>query len=145
MSRVLKAPPCDGLLVVNKPSHRTSHDVVESVRRLMGFRGIGHLGTLDPLATGVLVVALGRATRLARFYGDRRKRYTCAVRFGFETDTYDADGEALGPDSAPVLNPKEIAAQAAQFLGEFSRFPPHTPPRKFTGVRRTNSREKTSR
>ena len=74
------------------------------MRQLVGFRGIGHLGTLDPLATGVLVVALGRATRLARFYAGRRKRYTCAVRFGFETDTYDADGEALGPDSAPALN-----------------------------------------
>ena len=73
--------------------HRRS--LVETVRRLAGFRQIGHLGTLDPLATGVLVLALGKATRLARFYKGRRKRYTCAVRFGFATDTYDADGEAL--------------------------------------------------
>src|SRR5215469_11509299 len=96
--------PLDGILVVDKPRGRTSHDVVEAVRRLVGFRQIGHLGTLDPLATGVLVLALGRATRLARFYGGRRKRYTCAVRFGFATDTYDADGEAQSEDSAPMVD-----------------------------------------
>jgi tRNA pseudouridine55 synthase len=133
MSRPPKAPPCDGILVINKPSERTSHDVVESVRRLVGFRGIGHLGTLDPLATGVLVVALGRATRLARFYTGRRKRYTCAVRFGFETDTYDADGQALGPDKAPTLNSEEIAAHAAQFLGKIQQVPPAYSAKKIHG------------
>jgi len=133
MSRPPKVPPCDGILVINKPSERTSHDVVESVRRLLGFRGIGHLGTLDPLATGVLVVALGRATRLARFYTGRRKRYTCAVRFGFETDTYDADGEALGPDKAPTLNSEEIAAHAAQFLGKIQQVPPAYSAKKIHG------------
>lgn len=133
MSRPPKVRPCDGILVINKPSERTSHDVVESVRRLVGFRGIGHLGTLDPLATGVLVVALGRATRLARFYTGRRKRYTCAVRFGFETDTYDADGEALGPDKAPTLNSEEIAAHAAQFLGKIQQVPPAYSAKKIHG------------
>jgi tRNA pseudouridine55 synthase len=133
MSRPPKVPPCDGILVINKPSERTSHDVVESVRRLVGFRGVGHLGTLDPLATGVLVVALGRATRLARFYTGRRKRYTCAVRFGFETDTYDADGEALGPDKAPTLNSEEIAAHAAQFLGKIQQVPPAYSAKKIHG------------
>src|ERR1700693_3649905 len=113
MPRTPQPPPFDGILVVDKPRGRTSHDVVESVRRLVGFRQIGHLGTLDPLATGVLVLALGRATRLARFYGGRRKRYTCSVRFGFATDTYDSDGEAAGPDSAPTLNAEELAAFAA--------------------------------
>jgi tRNA pseudouridine55 synthase len=133
MSRPPKAPPCDGILVIDKPSERTSHDVVESVRRIAGFRGIGHLGTLDPLATGVLVVALGRATRLARFYTGRRKRYTCAVRFGFETDTYDADGEALGPDKAPLLNSEEIAVHAAQFLGKIQQMPPAYSAKKIHG------------
>src|SRR5579864_3141824 len=108
----------DGILVVDKPRGKTSHDVVESVRRLAGFRQIGHLGTLDPLATGVLVLALGRATRLARFYSGRRKRYTCAIRFGFETDTYDADGEATGPDQAPVLDAAQLESFAAQFVGK---------------------------
>src|SRR5271168_80472 len=124
MPRVPQPPPVDGILVVDKPRGKTSHDVVETVRRLVGFRQIGHLGTLDPLATGVLVLALGRATRLARFYAGRRKRYTCAVRFGFATDTYDADGEALGPDSAPALNTEGLAAYAARFLGKIQQTPP---------------------
>src|SRR6202035_3267284 len=124
MSREIQPLPFDGILVVDKPRGKTSHDVVEAVRRLVGFRGIGHFGTLDPLATGVLVLALGRATRLARFYSGRRKRYTCAMRFGFETDTYDSDGEALTPDSGPSLDAREIAALAAQFLGKSQQVPP---------------------
>ena len=132
MPRKLK-PPIDGILVVDKPRGKTSHDVVESVRRLAGFRGIGHLGTLDPLATGVLVLALGRATRLARFYGGRRKRYACAIRFGFATDTYDADGQALGPDSAPALNAEEIIALAAQFVGRIQQMPPQFSAKKIHG------------
>src|ERR1700691_3857418 len=104
MPRSLQPLPYDGILIVDKPRGKTSHDVVEAVRRLVGFRGIGHSRTLDPLATGVLVLALGRATRRARFYSGRGKRYSFAVRFGFSTDTYDADGEALGPDAAPALN-----------------------------------------
>jgi tRNA pseudouridine55 synthase len=133
MPKTLQPPPLDGILVVDKPRGKTSHDVVESVRRLVGFRGIGHFGTLDPLATGVLVLALGRATRLARFYAGRRKRYTCAVRFGFATDTYDADGEALGPDSAPALNTESIEALAATFLGKIQQMPPSFSAKKING------------
>src|ERR1700678_485628 len=133
MPRPPKQPPFDGLIVVNKPSGKTSHDVVEYVRRIVGFRGIGHLGTLDPLATGVLVLALGRATRLARFYSGRRKRYSCAMRFGFETDTYDADGEALGPDSAPTLKAEEIEAHALQFVGKIQQVPPAYSAKKIGG------------
>jgi tRNA pseudouridine55 synthase len=133
MPRIPQPPPIDGILVVDKPRGKTSHDVVEAVRRLVGFRGIGHLGTLDPLATGVLVLALGRATRLARFYTGRRKRYTCAVRFGFATDTYDADGEALGPDTAPELNAEEIARLAAKFVGSIQQTPPQFSAKKIHG------------
>jgi tRNA pseudouridine55 synthase len=133
MPRTPQPPPIDGILVVDKPRGKTSHDVVESVRRLAGFRGIGHLGTLDPLATGVLVLALGRATRLARFYAGRRKRYTCIVRFGFATDTYDADGEALGPDSAPALDADEIAALSARFVGKIQQTPPQFSAKKIHG------------
>src|ERR1700761_4184308 len=118
MPRAPQPPPLDGILVVDKPRGRTSHDVVEAVRRLVGFRQIGHLGTLDPLATGVLVLALGRATRLARFYAGRRKRYTCAVRFGFATDTYDADGEPQGEDSAPAIDAAAIESLASGFIGK---------------------------
>src|ERR1700679_2035116 len=133
MPRPPKQPPFDGLIVVNKPSGQTSHDVVEYVRRLVGFRQIGHFGTLDPLATGVLVLALGRATRLARFYGERRKRYTCAVRFGFATDTYDADGEALSEDSAPEIDASQIQALAAQFTGSIQQVPPSYSAKKIHG------------
>src|ERR1700735_1284800 len=115
MPKIPKSAPIDGILVIDKPRGKTSHDVGETVRRLIGFRQIGHLGTLDPLATGVLVLALGRATRLARFYGARRKRYTCAVRFGFATDTYDADGQALGPDQAPILDADQLQEFASRF------------------------------
>ena len=133
MPRTPIAPPVDGMLVVNKPQGKTSHDVVESIRRLMGFRQIGHLGTLDPLATGVLVLALGRATRLARFYATRRKRYTCAVRFGFATDTYDADGQALGPDLAPALDSAQLQSLAAQFVGKIQQTPPAFSAKKIHG------------
>jgi tRNA pseudouridine55 synthase len=133
MPRAPQPLPYDGILVVDKPRGKTSHDVVEAVRRLVGFRGIGHFGTLDPLATGVLVLALGRATRLARFYSGRRKRYTCAVRFGFSTDTYDADGEALGPDAVPALDPKELEEYAARFLGKIMQTPPSYSAKKIHG------------
>jgi tRNA pseudouridine55 synthase len=123
----------DGIVVIDKPRGKTSHDVVETVRRLVGFRQIGHLGTLDPLATGVLVLALGRATRLARFYGSRRKRYTCTVRFGFATDTYDADGEALSEDTAPALNPEAIQALAERFVGKVQQIPPSFSAKKIHG------------
>ncbi len=123
----------DGALVINKPQGATSHDVVEAVRRLVGFRQIGHLGTLDPLATGVLALLLGRATRLAQFYTGRRKRYTCGVRFGFATDTYDAEGEAQGPDAPPQLTREELEALAARFTGRFEQMPPPFSAKKIHG------------
>jgi tRNA pseudouridine55 synthase len=135
MPRAPKQPPVDGILIVKKPSGRTSHDVVEYVRQLAGFRGIGHLGTLDPLATGVLVLALGKATRLARFYSGRCKRYTCAIRFGFETDTYDSDGEALGPDAAPAIDPAALAKMASEFVGKIQQVPPAYSAKKIEGRR----------
>lgn len=133
MPRSPEPPPIDGILVINKPKGRTSHDIVEAVRRIAGFRHIGHLGTLDPLATGVLVLVLGRATRLARFYGSRRKRYECAVRFGFATDTYDAEGEALGPDLVPVLDHAALEMLAAQFVGRIQQMPPAFSAKKVNG------------
>jgi tRNA pseudouridine55 synthase len=134
MPRTPQPAPIDGILVVDKPRGKTSHDVVEAVRRLVGFRQIGHLGTLDPLATGVLVLALGRATRLARFYSGRRKRYSCAVRFGFATDTYDADGEPLGPDSAPDLNAEDLQSLASRFVGTIQQTPPAFSAKKIHGT-----------
>src|ERR1700682_3322073 len=125
MQRKPQPRPLDGALVVDKPRGRTSHDVVEAVRRIVGFRQVGHLGTLDPLATGVLVLLLGRATRLAQFYIGRRKRYDSTFRFGFATDTYDAGGAPLGPDTAPQIDRAEIERLAA---GRGGRFPQMAPP-----------------
>ncbi len=123
----------DGALVVNKPSGRTSHDVVDAVRRLLGFRQIGHLGTLDPLATGVLVLLLGRATRFAQFYSGRRKRYDSTFRFGFATDTYDSDGAAMGPDTSPELDREQIEGLARSFTGRFPQMPPAFSAKKIHG------------
>src|SRR5450432_3780793 len=113
MPRQTQPAPFEGALVIDKPKGKTSHDVVDAVRHLAGFRQVGHLGTLDPLATGVLVLLLGRATRLAQFYVGRRKRYDSTFRFGFATDTYDADGAPLCPDTAPQIERAEIERLAA--------------------------------
>jgi tRNA pseudouridine55 synthase len=116
--------PFDGALVVNKPQGRTSHDIVDAVRHLAGFRQVGHLGTLDPLATGVLVLLLGKATRLVRFYAGRRKRYTAGFRFGYATNTYDSEGTAQGPDAAPALDRDLLERLAAESVGRFEQMPP---------------------
>jgi len=125
--------PLDGALIIDKPRGRTSHDVVDAARRILGFRQIGHLGTLDPLATGVLVLLLGRATRLAQFYAGRRKRYDSTFRFGFATDTYDASGEAQGPDTAPEIDRAEIERLAAARIGRFPQMPPPYSAKKIHG------------
>ncbi|MGH9377297.1 MAG: tRNA pseudouridine(55) synthase TruB, partial [Terriglobia bacterium] len=85
-------PEISGVLVIDKPEGFTSHDVVAKVRRLLKIRRIGHFGTLDPFATGVLPLSVGKATRFAQFYLKSRKSYEGAIRFGFSTDTYDATG-----------------------------------------------------
>ena len=125
--------PFDGALVIDKPQGKTSHDVVDAVRHLAGFRQIGHLGTLDPLATGVLVLLLGRATRLVQFYSGRRKRYSAGFRFGFATDTYDSDGEAQGPDAAPALDRSVLEQFAAERVGRFEQMPPSFSAKKIHG------------
>jgi len=133
MTRKSSPASFDGALAINKPRGRTSHDVVDAVRRLLGFRQIGHLGTLDPSATGVLVLLLGRATRFAQFYAGRRKRYQSTFRFGFATDTYDADGTALGPDTSPALDRQEIERLTQQFTGRFPQMPPAFSAKKIQG------------
>lgn len=133
MARQPQPAPYDGALVIDKPRGKTSHDVVDAVRHLAGFRQIGHLGTLDPLATGVLVLLLGRATRLMQFYAGRRKRYSAGFRFGFATDTYDSDGEAQGPDSEPVLDAKKLEEFASERIGRFEQMPPMFSAKKVQG------------
>lgn len=133
MARKTLTTLIDGGLVIDKPRGRTSHDVVEAVRRIVGFRQIGHLGTLDPLATGVLVLLLGRATRLAQFYAGRRKRYDTTFRFGFATDTYDADGAPLGADTAPQLDRAAVERLAAARVGRYPQMPPPYSAKKIHG------------
>ncbi len=133
MPRKPQPAPFDGALVIDKPQGKTSHDVVDAIRHLAGFRQVGHLGTLDPLATGVLVVLLGRATRLVQFYSGRRKRYTAGFRFGFSTDSYDSDGEAQGSDTAPALDAATLQQFAAERVGRFAQMPPIFSAKKVNG------------
>jgi tRNA pseudouridine55 synthase len=133
MPRQPQPAPFDGALVIDKPRGKTSHDVVDAVRHLAGFRQIGHLGTLDPLATGVLVLLLGRATRLVQFYNGRRKRYSAGFRFGFATDTYDSDGQAQGPDAAPALDRTILEKLASESVGRFEQMPPIFSAKKVKG------------
>lgn len=118
---------------MNKPQGATSHDVVDAARRVLGFRQIGHLGTLDPLATGVLALLLGKATRLVQFYAGRRKRYDFAVRFGYATDTYDADGKPLSEDASPTITREQVEPWLASFTGKFAQMPPPYSAKKIHG------------
>jgi tRNA pseudouridine55 synthase len=123
----------NGAIVVDKPEGWTSHDVVNRMRRLAGTKKVGHLGTLDPLATGVLPLLLNRATRLAQFYTANDKAYEGAIRFGFATTTYDAAGEPAGPQSDPVLTPEDVERALAPFRGAFPQTPPPVSAKKIQG------------
>ncbi len=132
----------NGVLIIDKPSGLTSHDVVHRVRRIVGQRDVGHLGTLDPLATGILPLVLGNMTRLAQFYLKSDKCYEGVIRFGFATDTYDAEGEQTGEARPFSHSLDELRALA----GKFASHPAHTCARWRTisasllGVVRTFSR-----
>ena len=126
----------DGLLVVDKPEGPTSHDVVARVRRATGERRIGHTGTLDPAASGVLPLVLGRATRLARFLSGNDKSYDASIRLGLATDTYDAQGEAVGrPYDGPLPSVAEIEEALDGFRGTFLQQPPRYSAKKVNGRR----------
>jgi len=124
----------DGLLVIDKPGGMTSHDVVHQLRKITGERSIGHLGTLDPMATGVLPLMLGRFTRLAQFFSSAEKSYTGTIRFGYATDTYDADGEMVGDRMEPSLTLEQVRSAAARFHGEITQMPPAFSAKKVAGV-----------
>jgi tRNA pseudouridine55 synthase len=128
----------NGLLILDKPAGFTSHDVVARVRQICRERSVGHLGTLDPMATGVLPLALGNHTRLAQFYGESRKTYEGTIRFGFATDTYDADGERMEvadcTREARELTLAEIRSAAEAFQGRIQQMPPNYSAKKIGGV-----------
>ena len=126
----------DGLLVIDKPPGPTSHDVVARMRRVLGERRIGHTGTLDPAASGVLPLVLGRATRLARFLSAGDKRYEAVVRFGVATDTYDLEGTPIGTARNGLTPARdEIEAALAAFRGTFVQQPPPYSAKKIAGRR----------
>lgn len=124
----------NGLLVLDKPSGLTSHDVVSIVRRVTGEKSIGHLGTLDPMATGVLPLLLGKYTRLAQFFGQAEKYYAGNIRFGLATDTFDAEGAAVGEAKALELSLDELRTLASRFDGEMDQMPPIYSAKKINGV-----------
>jgi tRNA pseudouridine55 synthase len=128
----------NGVLIIDKPAGMTSHDVVNRLRRYTGERSIGHLGTLDPMATGVLPLLLGKYTRLAQYFSSDEKSYTGAIRFGFATDTYDAEGEPSGPDRwdefSGALSLDQIQKAAARFNGEMNQMPPPYSAKKIDGT-----------
>jgi tRNA pseudouridine55 synthase len=124
----------NGLLIVDKPAGITSHDVVSIVRRATGERSVGHLGTLDPMATGVLPLLLGRYTRLAQFFGQAEKHYTGTIRFGFATDTFDAEGEPAADPRPLTLSLDELRELAKRFDGELDQMPPVFSAKKINGV-----------
>ena len=126
--------PLNGVMVVDKPAGWTSHDVVARCRRLLGERSIGHLGTLDPMATGVLPLVLGRMTRLCQFYSDSEKTYEGTICLGIATDTYDADGEPVGEAREVQVSLEELMRVARGFVGTLQQVPPPFSAKKIRGV-----------
>lgn len=124
----------NGVLIIDKSAGLTSHDVVHRVRRILGQRSVGHLGTLDPMATGVLPLVIGSFTRLAQFYLSSEKTYEGTIRFGYSTDTYDAEGEPTSASSNPALSREEVDSAAGKFRGIISQTPPPFSAKKIKGV-----------
>jgi tRNA pseudouridine55 synthase len=123
----------DGVIVVDKPRDWTSHDVVNKMRRFAGTRKVGHLGTLDPAATGVLPLVIGRATRLAQFYTRNDKSYEGVIRFGYSTDSYDGDGERTSEEVAVTIDRDALEAALGRFRGPFEQVPPAVSAKKIAG------------
>jgi len=125
----------DGAIVVDKPEGWTSHDVVAKLRRLAGTKRVGHLGTLDPIATGVLPLIVGKATRLAQFYTRSDKVYEAVVRFGYSTTTYDRAGDPTSEVTEPCIARGDLERRLAGFRGELMQAPPPVSAKKVEGVR----------
>lgn len=124
----------NGVLIIDKPQGLTSHDVVNRVRRILSQRAVGHLGTLDPSATGVLPIVVGNFTRLAQFYTYSDKTYEGVIRFGFATSTYDADGDPTSPQQDVIVSDEEARSLAAEFRGTLQQVPPPFSAKKIAGV-----------
>ena len=124
----------NGVIVIDKPAGMTSHDVVNRVRRILQEKSVGHLGTLDPMATGVLPLVAGRMTRLAQFYTTSNKSYEGEIRFGISTTTYDAEGDPIREIPLENLTLHRILESAAGFTGTIEQMPPPFSAKKVGGV-----------
>jgi len=124
----------DGVLILDKPVGISSHGAVQKLRRLTGIRRIGHLGTLDPLGTGVLPMIVGRATRLAQFFSHHERTYEAVIRFGFSTDSYDADGVATSEAQPITLSQEQLKDLLPRFTGKLMQTPPPISAKKIDGV-----------
>jgi tRNA pseudouridine55 synthase len=114
----------DGVLIINKPAGITSHDVVGRVRRIFSMRQVGHCGTLDPFATGLLLVTLGKATKISRFLEAEQKTYRATLRLGEATDSLDCDGTIIDTQPVPLLKESFLVEMMHSFLGEQDQIPP---------------------
>ena len=123
----------DGLILVNKPKGMTSHDVVARIRRILGTKKAGHFGTLDPLATGLLLVGVGKATKLFPFYLHSAKNYKGRIRLGIATDTYDSEGQPVSKESENYPDEKYLLHQMKIFEGEIEQVPPPYSAKKYKG------------
>lgn len=126
--------PFDGVLLVDKPPRLTSHDVVDRIRRQFGFHKVGHCGTLDPLATGLLVIVLERATKLQQRLMADDKTYEGTLKLGVTTDSQDADGEIIAEKPVPPIGAAELEAVLAKFTGDIQQIPPMISAKKLQGV-----------
>lgn len=126
--------PFDGVLLIDKPAGMTSHDVVDRVRRHFGFKKVGHCGTLDPAATGLLILVLERATKLQDRLMSDDKAYEGTMILGVSTDSQDADGEVLAEKPVPPLTPEGIEAVLAKFRGDIQQIPPMVSAVKYQGT-----------
>jgi tRNA pseudouridine55 synthase len=124
----------DGALLIDKPSGPTSHDVVASIRRRFGIKKVGHCGTLDPAATGLLILVLGKATKLSDKLMSDDKVYEGVVKFGVSTNSYDADGEVLETKPVWPMTLEQLNAAAAEFVGDLMQMPPMVSAVKMNGV-----------
>lgn len=126
--------PLDGAVLIDKPAGPTSHDVVDAIRRRFGIKKVGHCGTLDPNATGLLIIVLGRGTKLSEKLMSDDKVYEGAIKFGEATDSYDADGEITETKPVPLLTLDQLNESAATFVGDLMQTPPMVSAIKKDGV-----------
>ena len=122
--RAVKQPPLSGIFNINKPAGMTSHDVVQAVRKASGVRRVGHAGTLDPMATGVLLVCVGSATRVTEYLMEHPKRYRAEITLGVSTDTHDAEGQVVHRAERVDVTREEVEAALQQFVGVIEQVPP---------------------